>query len=69
VPLVPIGAAFFVDAASATHRLSNARNATQIDAGIGFRARLPGSAGTLRIDYGRGLRDGSHALTVGTTLE
>jgi hypothetical protein len=37
----------------------------QLDAGAGLRIEVPGYAGLLRIDYGHGLRDDAHAITVG----
>ncbi len=66
-PSLPrVGVAGFVDAAGAWRRLPGASGqSVQIDAGAGLRLRLPGRYATLRVDYGRGLRDGAHAVTVG----
>jgi hypothetical protein len=66
-PSLPrVGVAGFVDAAGAWRRLPGASGqSVQIDAGAGLRLRLPGRDATLRVDYGRGLRDGAHAVTVG----
>lgn len=66
-PSLPrVGIAAFIDAAHAARRLTNAAgSAFQIDSGVGLRIRLPGRDGTLRIDCGRGLRDGANQLTVG----
>lgn len=64
--LVGVGLGAFADAAHAAERRPDATGAPfQIDAGVGLRVRLPGREGTLRVDYGRGLRDGSNALTIG----
>ena len=61
-----VGIAAFVDAAHAARRMTHAAGgALQIDGGIGLRMRLPGRDGTLRIDYGRGFRDGADQLTLG----
>jgi hypothetical protein len=62
---VRLGIAGFIDVAHAADRaLGWDGQPLQVDAGVGARLRLPGSDGTLRIDYGRGLRDGAQALTV-----
>jgi hypothetical protein len=67
--LVPVAAAAFVDAASASARLPGTRGrASAIDAGAGIRLRLPGREGTLRLDYARGLRDGVNAWTIGWSM-
>src|SRR5205823_318215 len=61
-------------AARATFRSSTAATGTiavigggpfQIDAGAGIRLKVPGQKGTFRADFGRGIRDSAHALTVG----
>jgi hypothetical protein len=63
--LVRLGAAAFVDAARASQRLEGTTGRPfQVDAGAGLRVRVPGSSSTLRIDYARGVRDGTHAWTV-----
>jgi hypothetical protein len=66
-PLLPrLGFAAFIDMAHARHRSTNATGRPfLIDAGFGMRMRLPGRDGTLRVDYGRGLRDDAKQLTVG----
>jgi hypothetical protein len=63
----PLRIAFagFVDVARATRRATPGRDAVQTDVGVGWRVKVPGSAGMLRVDIGHGLRDGSDALTVG----
>ncbi|HWE26507.1 MAG TPA: hypothetical protein VHB97_00830, partial [Polyangia bacterium] len=63
---VRIAIAAFTDLARATDRLPGAIGAPwQIDAGVGLRVRVPGTAGMLRADFARGLRDGARAFTVG----
>lgn len=65
-PLVRIAVAAFVDAARASHRRDGAtRGPTIVDAGMGLRLRLPGHDDVLRVDYGRGLRDGANVVSVG----
>jgi hypothetical protein len=59
-----IAPAVFVDAARAARSLDGFDQRLHVDAGIGFRVGVPG-AGALRIDLGRGLRDGEMALPVG----
>ncbi len=64
--LLRMAAATFVDAAAAGARPAFATGrAFQVDAGIGVRVRVPGRSGLFRVDYARGLRDGSHAVLVG----
>jgi hypothetical protein len=72
VPGVRWGIAAFVDAARTSYRLSDAGSddaadgdPLQIDAGAGFRLRVPGRDLVLRVDYARGLRDTANAVTVG----
>jgi hypothetical protein len=63
---IRIAVALFVDLARAARRApSAAGDPFQIDAGVGLRVKVPGQNGTLRVDFGRGLRDGAHALTAG----
>jgi Peptidase_C39 like family len=64
---IRIAAATFIDLAHASHRMASADSGEpfQIDAGVGVRIKAPGQKGALRIDVGRGLRDGSQALTIG----
>ena len=67
--LARVGVAAFVDAARSTRTLdASADNGLHIDVGMGFRLKLPGRDGALRVDYGRGLRDGQHAVTIGWQL-
>lgn len=67
--LVRMGIAAFADAATASQRLESAMGKPlQVDVGAGLRLRLPGHEGTLRVDYGHGLRDGHDALTLGWQL-
>lgn len=55
----------FSDLARATRRQSSLDDAPlHVDVGVGFRARLT-TAGTLRADIGRGMRDGAVAFSVG----
>lgn len=61
-----LSAAVFADVVSAGRRDGLSRgDAWHIDAGLGLRVRMPGQGQTLRIDYGRGLRDGADAISVG----
>ena len=63
---VRIAVATFVDIARAAHRAPSAAGEPfQVDAGVGLRVKTPGQKGSLRVDFGRGIHDGSHALTVG----
>jgi hypothetical protein len=60
-----VAIAAFTDVAGASDRLPGAVGAPwQVDAGVGVRVRVPGSAGMLRADFGHGLRDGANAFTV-----
>ncbi|MEO6213422.1 MAG: cysteine peptidase family C39 domain-containing protein [Vicinamibacterales bacterium] len=61
--VVRVAPAVFIDAARAQQRLDQG-SAWHIDAGAGVRVSVPGS-GVLRIDVGKGLRDGSAAFSVG----
>jgi hypothetical protein len=73
--VTPVRMAFaaFVDVAragrsaevTAGRRAGAAREVVQTDVGVGWRVKVPGSPGLLRIDVARGLRDRSSALTVG----
>jgi hypothetical protein len=61
-----LGVAAFFDGAHASRRAASTDgNPLQIDAGLGLRVKMPGRDSVLRVDIGRGLRDGSHALSVG----
>ena len=62
--LAHVAVAGFVDLARAT-RQATVATPGQVDLGLGVRVRMPGSAGLLRIDVARGMRDGARALTVG----
>jgi len=61
--LARVGVAGFVDSARAAGGTATPAP-LQLDAGLGLRLRIPGSASTLRVDYARGLRDGANALTI-----
>jgi outer membrane translocation and assembly module TamA len=63
--LVRIGLAAFADVARVWRLLSSTGNPFQVDVGLGLRLRVPGRQGILRVDYGRGIRDGRDALTFG----
>jgi hypothetical protein len=63
--LVRIGVAAFTDVARVWRPLSSTGNPFQVDVGFGLRLRVPGRQGILRVDYGRGIRDGADALTFG----
>ena len=63
--LVRIGVAAFTDVARVWRPLSSTGNPFQVDVGLGLRLRVPGRQGILRVDYGRGIRDGADALTFG----
>jgi hypothetical protein len=58
VSLVSIGAAAFVDTARLDRRF-DAGVRRDVDVGGGFRATVPGLGGVVRVDLGRGLRDGT----------
>ena len=59
-----IAPAVFVDAARAARSTDGFDRRFHVDVGIGLRLGIPG-AGALRVDLGRGLRDGEMALSVG----
>lgn len=59
-----IAPAIFVDVARAESRRDPGA-AWEADTGAGLRLAFPGSGGVLRIDVGKGLRDGSTAFSVG----
>lgn len=61
-PLSRVDWAIFVDAARQSRTLTGARLA-HIDTGVGLRAAMPGTSGTLRVDVARGLRDGNVVLS------
>jgi hypothetical protein len=61
--IVRIAPAVFVDAARAGRR-REAGSSWHVDAGAGVRVAFPGS-GVLRLDVGKGLRDGSTAFSIG----
>lgn len=64
--VVRLAPAAFIDVARAGHRMAPGA-AWHADAGVGLRVTLPGS-GVLRIDVGKGLRDGATALSFGWAL-
>ena len=59
-----VAPAVFVDVARAARSLDGFDRRFHIDLGVGLRLGMPG-AGALRVDLGRGLRDGKMALSVG----
>lgn len=59
-----VAPALFIDMARASRTPAGFDRRFHIDAGIGLRLSVPG-AGALRIDLGKGLRDGATALSVG----
>ena len=59
-----IGAALFLDLVSVDRRVVPGR-LRDADIGIGLRAGVPGSSGNIRVDLGRGLRDGAMRVSVG----
>jgi hypothetical protein len=63
--LIRLGVAGFTDAARASRGLSAADPPTLVDVGGGLRVRIPGVAGTVRVDLGVGVRDGARAASVG----
>ena len=62
---IRFGIAAFADFARASSRRAAAGSVPQTDVGSGLRVRIPGAAGTLRVDIAHGLRDGADALTFG----
>jgi hypothetical protein len=75
-----LSVAAFADTATAWHRLQveaspslgmperdNARAPIHTDVGAGIRLALPGTAGTLRADLARGLRDKRVVFSAGWT--
>ncbi len=60
---VSFGPAVFVDVGITARTLVGTAPFLDTDIGLGLRARLPGMAGTLRIDLAKGLRDGVSALS------
>jgi predicted double-glycine peptidase len=61
-----LGAAAFADFAHAWERTPSALGRPfHADVGGGLRIKVPGYEGTLRVDFGHGLRDGANAVTVG----
>jgi predicted double-glycine peptidase len=59
-----IAPAAFVDMANADRVPAFGDDRPHLDAGVGLRIAVPG-AGVLRVDLGRGLRDGESALSLG----
>jgi predicted double-glycine peptidase len=67
--LVRLGGALFADTAAANGRPAFAGGrGLQFDTGVGLRVRVPGRSGVFRVDYARGLRDGTRAWVVGWQL-
>jgi len=60
--VIRMAPAIFVDTARARRRISEGP-AWNVDAGAGLRVSVPGS-GVLRLDVGKGLRDGSTAFSI-----
>ena len=56
------GIATFVDTGMTARRVSGGP-ITDVDVGIGLRGAYPGRAGALRLDFARGVRDGSVAIS------
>jgi len=63
--VVRMGVGGFVDVARASRRAASGYEQALADVGAGLRVKVPGTAGILRIDVARGLRDRAAALTVG----
>ena len=63
-PLSQVGWAAFVDTAKVIRTPLATRAGWQVDLGAGLRAHLPGTQGTLRLDFARGVRDGRTALSI-----
>jgi hypothetical protein len=64
-----LGGAAFVDVARSSLRAEpRVGLALQVDVGVGLRLGLPGE-GTIRVDLGRGLRDGSVAVSAGMEMK
>ena len=63
--LVHVAIAGFADAAGASRQIASVNVPAQLDLGVGLRLKIPGSAGVLRVDIARGVRDGANALTFG----
>jgi len=63
--LVRLGIAGFADLARASRQADFGRTPVHVDVGVGFRVRIPGTPGALRVDVAHGLRDGANALTFG----
>ena len=59
-----VGAALFLDLVSVDRRIIRGRQ-RDADIGVGFRSGVPGSPGNIRVDVGRGLRDGALRVSVG----
>ena len=64
--MVRVAPVAFIDVAQARRRLK-AGSAWHVDTGLGVRVALPGS-GVLRVDVGKGLRDGATALSFGWSV-
>jgi len=53
-----------IDLVSVDRRVIRGRQ-RDADIGVGFRSGVPGSPGNIRVDVGRGLRDGALRVSVG----
>ena len=63
---IRIAPAVFVDAARAFKAPAFGDQRTHVDVGVGVRLAIP-TAGVVRVDVARGLRDGEMALSIGLT--
>lgn len=65
-PILRVAVAGFIDAARAWQPADgDRRRRLVVDAGVGLRVRVPGHDDVLRVDYGHGLRDGAHVVSIG----
>jgi len=62
---VALRLAAFADTASAWRRMAESEPRVHADIGAGLRLGLPGTAGTVRADVARGIRDGRVVLSAG----
>ena len=62
---VPLRLAAFADTASAWRRMAENEPRVHVDIGAGVRIMLPGTAGTVRADVARGIRDRRVVLSAG----
>jgi predicted double-glycine peptidase len=62
--LVRFGLAGFADAARPWRGIETEASRAELDIGVGIRIRVPGTSGSFRADFARGVRDGAQAITV-----